>query len=53
MTERIQTIGNAKIQKKHLSVEKKYERLPKSILGEYSMRKVFFSNSIILCNFAF
>lgn len=53
MTERNHTIGNAKIQKKRLSAEKKYERLPKSILEEYSMRKVFFSNPIILCNFAF
>lgn len=53
MTERNQTIENAKIQKNCLSLEKEIRHPAKSILEECSKRKVFFSNPIILCNFAF
>ena len=42
MTERNQTIGNAKIQKNCLSIEKKIRMLAKNILEQCSMRKVFF-----------
>ena len=53
MTERNQIIETAKIQKNCLSTEKEIRPLPKTILEECSKRKVFFSNPIILCNFAF